>query len=155
MKAIEVRLLFTSVCVWPTVYSVDHWLAVYLFSLTCLSLLWGSLGSTFTNNGATHSFSPPPSLPPVMTTLRRSPSTQPVWSLWPLPVETNNHWCDRAKRWRGEVGEQMEKDGEREWGIVRREDVKVGGEVPGLWMQSCSEPGCRVKSKLLSKAGCV
>ncbi|XP_036798414.1 uncharacterized protein LOC110534479 isoform X2 [Oncorhynchus mykiss] len=58
----------------------------------------------------------------VMTTLRRSPSTQPVWSLWPLPVETNNHWCDRAKRWRREVGEQMEKDGKGGKGVRNRKE---------------------------------
>lgn len=83
-----------------------------------------------------------------MTTLRRSPSTQPVWSLWPLPVETNNHWCDRAKRWREVVGEQMEKDGKGGKGVRNRKEGRCQGGRRGAWVMDAELQWARMQSKI-------
>lgn len=48
-------------------------------------------------------------LSPVMTTIKRSPSTKPVWSPCLPPVQTNNLWFDCTCRWR----EEEEEDGAR------------------------------------------
>lgn len=57
-----------------------------------------------------------------MTILRRSPSTNPVWSLYPPPAETNNLWCDCTSRWLDEGEGNGRVDG------VRDEEEGIGGQ---------------------------
>jgi hypothetical protein len=49
-------------------------------------------------------------------------------------VETNNHWCDRAESWRGEVEEQMEKDGKGGKGVRNRKEGRYRGGRRGAWV---------------------
>lgn len=73
------------------------------------------------------------SLPPVMTGLRKSPSTEAVWSPCPPPAETTSLWCDGPGRWRDEE-KTTERATRRKMGGLGRENGRHLSEEGGrLW----------------------
>lgn len=107
-------------------------LLYHFLTYTVSSAHW--VVDTLDNHALLSFFLPPLSLPPVMTGLRKSPSTEAVWSPYPPPAETSSLWCDGPGRWRDEEktteratrrkmgglgrgnGRHLSEEGGRSWG---------------------------------------